>query len=212
VKPQSSSHHKKKILFLDFDGVICDSIQVIIDSVNEYRVSKGRAKLTQQEIDEYFKIGVREAMIKEGFNWFSGWMVFLKLRNNVAKKLEEAQLYPGAKQALIEVSQKADLIIVTANKPQTVRSYLAKRGVHVRAIYGSIPLGKKKTLRKLCRKYHQDPANTWYVGDQITDGIAAHEAGMKFAGARWGYQTVDALKTTKPERILRNILQINELV
>jgi len=50
------------------------------------------------------------------------------------------------------------------------------------------------------------------VGDEIRDITAARKAGMDIASVAWGYNTVESLKSHKPDYLIYEPSQLIEIV
>ncbi len=59
---------------------------------------------------------------------------------------------------------------------------------------GSSIFGKAKRIKRVLNILNLNKEQAIYVGDQTTDGEAAHKAGIDFAAVGWGYTSAEKIK------------------
>ncbi|WP_159333839.1 HAD hydrolase-like protein, partial [Klebsiella pneumoniae] len=70
--------------------------------------------------------------------------------------------------------------------------------------------GKAKRIKRVLNILDVSKNQAIYVGDQTTDGEAAHEAGIDFAAVGWGYTSAEKLKTIQPKVVLTDLATMKE--
>ncbi|MEX7541915.1 HAD hydrolase-like protein, partial [Acinetobacter baumannii] len=70
---------------------------------------------------------------------------------------------------------------------------------------GSSIFGKAKRIKRVLNILNLNKEQAIYVGDQTTDGEAAHKAGIDFAAVGWGYTSAEKLKTIQPKVVLTDL-------
>jgi phosphoglycolate phosphatase len=77
---------------------------------------------------------------------------------------------------------------VTSNSVSSVEAVLTHEGLlpfFDRIHSEPSVFGKARTLSKMIRKYAVEPGTAWYVGDEVRDVEAAHEAGLQSVAVSW---------------------------
>ncbi len=190
-----------KAVIFDFDGTIADSFSVMLRVVHELLhreqskddISKLRGKSSLQALRE-LKIPLWRA-----------YFLVAKVRRRMAWYVDEIDLVPGMDQIIRKLAQKYALYVVSANSAANVHASLQRFGVDdcFAAVYGGVvPWRKGRALRRLAREHQLKPHDTWYVGDEDLDIIAAHRAGMKAAAVTWGFSNIHVLKSQRPEALV----------
>ena len=76
-------------------------------------------------------------------------------------------------------------------------------------IYSGVGLfDKARILKKVVRRNNLDPADTWYVGDEVRDIVGAQHAGLRVIAVAWGYNTAAILADHHPTKLLHRPSEI----
>lgn len=181
-------------IIYDFDGVICNSVDVkteafvelysnegnhIQDLVRQYHINHGG--ISRFEKFRYYEsvlLGreVTEERIAELAQQFS---VLVK------EKVISSEYINGAYDFLKNGSRMARQFICTGTPENEIIEIAVKKGIsdYFTGIYGS-PESKKNIVRKILSKTGINIDQFVFFGDAITDMEAANEFGMKFIGIR----------------------------
>jgi phosphoglycolate phosphatase len=100
--------------------------------------------------------------------------------------------------------KRYELGILSSNSTQNIQRFLARNQLQLFAHIegGSSMLGKARGLRKLMKARKLDPSSVLYVGDEVRDVEAAHEAGVSSVAVSWGYADRAALAARKPTHLI----------
>ncbi len=139
---------------------------------------------------------------------------FLRRARQVVKsEVHEAAVFDGIISSIEEIVDKGyKWGIVTSNASGVVRAYIRDNGFPECQFIASTPglFGKDKALLRMAKKHRFDPANTWYVGDEPRDVSAAKKAGMKSAGAAWGFVGAERLKQEGADVVVPKVSSLVE--
>ena len=121
-----------------------------------------------------------------------------RLARDACASVESLELYGDARETLDRLRERATRMAVVTNLPGWLVLPVA-RAVDIEGYFAAIvtprigvpakpqPHGIRKALAEMGRE--TDP-HTWLVGDGAADAGAAVKAGVRFAWASYGYETV----------------------
>lgn len=144
--------------------------------------------------------------------WKLPWIAkdFIRL---MKERDEEIQLFEGMRDHLIELHKRGyTLAIITSNSKENCQNVLGKELCELFSHIdgGSSIFGKAKRIKRVLNILDVSKNQAIYVGDQTTDGEAAHKAGIDFAAVGWGYTSAEKLKTIQPKVVLNDLATMKE--
>lgn len=94
--------------------------------------------------------------------------------------------------------------IVTSNSTENVEIFLQQNGIQeVDFIHSEKNMfGKAKVLRRVIRQQKIGNQECMYVGDEVRDVEAAHQAGIGCIAVTWGFNTAERLQQARPDFIV----------
>ena len=180
-----------KIIILDFDGVLVESVHVktsafkqlfqeypaAISEITAYHENNGgisRFEKISYIYREILKQDLSAAMHENLCQRFSA----LVLQGVVA-----APSVPGAEKFLYFCQERVPLMILSGTPEDELQTIVSARGWNkfFEGVYGS-PTTKVEYLTTICTKQGIQPQEALYVGDARTDYEAAQKAGVQFIG------------------------------
>jgi phosphoglycolate phosphatase-like HAD superfamily hydrolase len=190
-------------IIYDFDGVICDSVNVkteafaelyrpfgkeIVNKVVEFHLAHGgvsRFEKFKYWHREYLGIVLDELGVAKLASQFSS-LVFEKVINS--------NYIDGALQFIKENFEDKLQFICTGTPEVEIKAILKEKNIHqyFHHIYGS-PKSKKDILIELLNKYELSSDQVVYFGDAMTDYEAANHINIKFIGIN-GYNFPDDIE------------------
>lgn len=179
-----------KAIFLDFDGVICESCQVkndayynsyiefgdeIASKVLEYHLQHGgvsRVKIFPIAHRLFLNREIGEDEHRIMCERFTAW---------VEQKVIEAPLVDGVEDFLEKWQGKAKIFVSSGTPQDEMRRIVEAKGLnkYFTEVLGS-PILKAEHVRMMLQKYSIEKEDALFVGDAITDRDAAAEAGVRF--------------------------------
>jgi beta-phosphoglucomutase-like phosphatase (HAD superfamily) len=185
---------KYKAIIFDFDGVICDSVDVktkafaslyasygseIEQLVVNYHLAHGgisRFNKIQYFEESLLNKSISEKEIDEKVTLFASL---------VKEKVISSNYLPGAIDFIKKMSKVVPLFICTGTPEFEIIEIADKRGIlpFFNGIYGS-PTDKKSIISNILNKHHFSSSEVVYFGDATTDQIAAKGFDMPLIGIR----------------------------
>jgi phosphoglycolate phosphatase len=190
-----------KLIMLDFDGVIADSLEVTAAATIKAMKEHGYVHLTSQEA----VLRLAES------NWFEGLRkagvphrVSDDIDDLVANAASAGELEPYATMGdvIAQLAERHRILIVTSNRTDIVEAFLTRWNiVGVREVLGG-DKGKSKVrkIRAAVRR-HADAEGSWFVGDTVGDIVEGKKAGVGTIAAAWGWHSLEQLRSASPDRI-----------
>ncbi|NUF53592.1 HAD-IA family hydrolase, partial [Acinetobacter seifertii] len=165
------------------------------------------------EIEYYKQLTPREIMKEMNVSrWKLPWIAkdFIRL---MKERDEEIHLFDGIRDHLIELHKQGyTLAIITSNSKENCQNVLGEELCELFSHIdgGSSIFGKAKRIKRVLNILDVSKNHAIYVGDQTTDGEAAHKAGIDFAAVGWGYTSAEKLKTIQPKVLLNDLATMKE--
>jgi len=206
-------HRNKKILLLDFDGVILDSLPIVVGVYNnllkKYQISK---QFTEDEFRNLF-LG----------NFHDGLTKIIKDKKIREKILEEKtkayiqskaefKIFPEIKNVLENLSKQAKLIIISSNHSNFITEILNYHNIeYIDKILGAdIEKSKVKKIKSQTEKYPDH--KIYYVGDTVGDIREAKLARVKVIGVTWGFHSREILVKENPDFLINKPSELIQII
>jgi phosphoglycolate phosphatase len=191
---------EKKLIIFDFDGTIADTVEVFVQVNNDNYKDYGTKFVSQEDVEALKKMGDRQALKFLGINMLEFILITRKFFNQIHAFMHTAPIYKDMKEVLSSVHHNGKLTaIVSRNSVANIKSFLkANKIEHISAIYAeTIILRKHKIIRQLLKRHKLTSEQAVFIGDRISDYVAAKKAGIDFIFVTWGYG--DATKVPQNE-------------
>ncbi len=210
-----------KLAIFDLDGTLANTIADLAGSVEvilekrglpghgmaEYKlmVGNGYTRLVERALPADKRGSSYEAEFRaEALAWYG------------AHLLDNTKAYPGMPETLAALQKTGTKLAVVTNKPQdaalaVVHGLFPDIGfLHIYGDRKGFPRKPDPTVALgVASEAGISPAQTLYVGDSDVDVHTGHNAGMKVAGAAWGFRGEAELRAAgadfivfKPEEII----------
>jgi HAD superfamily hydrolase (TIGR01509 family) len=190
--------NKIKAIIFDFDGVICDSVNIkteafvdlysnydksISDSVKNYHLQYGG--ISRFEKIKYFET----VLLKNECN--SGIIdkkaeIFSQL---VKEKVIKSEYIKGVIEFIIN-NPKTPKFICTGTPENEIKDIVQQRNIYsyFTDVFGS-PKSKEQIINNILVKWNLNPSEVLFFGDALTDLQASQKCGLNFIGIK-NYDTV----------------------
>jgi len=203
------------LLCFDYDGVIVDSFSVLLDYARRAQraIGAGRppraADLQTIESLAFDALGEHFGLDAPGARRFA----------DAVFALQREQGWPvapfdGIGEVLADLAGAHAIVVVTASDTQTVGRALAEHGLagHVTQVRGGeTGLAKAERIGQAMRALGYPPADTWMIGDAISDIREGRRAGVRTAAVTWGYQPERVLAAQRPDRVVREVAALRDI-
>ncbi|MFP5083062.1 HAD family hydrolase [Acinetobacter pittii] len=200
-------------IIFDMDGTLVDSFSFFLGALNQLAKKHKFKSVELHEVEQYKHLSPKEIMKEMKVSrWKLPWIAkdFIRL---MKERDQEVYMFEGMRDHLIELHKRGyTLAIITSNSKENCQSILGKELCELFSHIdgGSSIFGKAKRIKRVLNILNLNKEQAIYVGDQTTDGEAAHKAGIDFAAVGWGYTSAEKLKTIQPKVVLNDLATMKE--
>lgn len=190
-------------VIFDFDGTLVDSFGLSMRLSNQFATKYGYRVVHDSEVQSLKKLSAQELFRYLEFPLYKLPVVLAKARKEMAKEMENIQLFDGITQLLEQLhAAGVHLGIVTTNSISNVKSCLVTNGVIDKFdfVHAARNLfGKHRTLKRLMKKMQFSHESIIYVGDEGRDIEASKKVNIPVVAVSWGYQDRERLQKLSPD-------------
>jgi phosphoglycolate phosphatase len=193
-----------KLIILDLDGTIIDSLADLTDATNHMLSEMGRDKLSGQQVRKLVGQGARklaERAMPDADSAEIECALEIFLSYNASHIADKTTLYPGVRETLTALQESGFHLAVISNKNVALcHQVIATLGVtdFFEAVMGADTMNFRKPspepIFKLLRDLALSPTNAVMVGDSINDIAAGNAAGVVTVGCTYGYGEISELE------------------
>ncbi|MDO7198322.1 HAD family hydrolase [Acinetobacter pittii] len=200
-------------IIFDMDGTLVDSFSFFLGALNQLAKKHKFKSVELYEVEQYKHLSPKEIMKEMNVSrWKLPWIAkdFIRL---MKERDQDVYMFEGMRDHLIELHKRGyTLAIITSNSKENCQSILGKELCELFSHIdgGSSIFGKAKRIKRVLNILNLNKEQAIYVGDQTTDGEAAHKAGIDFAAVGWGYTSAEKLKTIQPKVVLNDLATMKE--
>jgi phosphoglycolate phosphatase len=206
----------KKLIIFDFDGVLADSIGMVLEFYNILADKYGLKKAeSNRDISNLFYDNVYVGLKKAGLDESrSGEFLedMKKLTLEFKEKLEPFEKVPETLKKLHEEGHM--LAIVSSNHSEVIDNFLRQNDLLgiFGAIHGAENLTSKvEKINRLVDEVETGKTDTYYVGDTKGDIKEGNEAGVKTVAACWGYHSKEELQSAGPDFLAETVGELESI-
>jgi phosphoglycolate phosphatase len=194
------------IILFDFDGVLADTLDDLINFAREVCAQLGfprnptPADLDVLETMSFVDYGRQLKLSPQYIDAFVSQC--LQMFN---QRSHPPEMFEGMGQVITEAAKDNILAIVTGNTTSTVEGFL--KANHLRGciwlIIGVEQKGSRsEKIRLALRELRQGEEAAYMVGDAVSDIRAARETSIKSIAVGWGHQSPSRLLTAVPDYLV----------
>ncbi|MFW2024831.1 HAD family hydrolase [Acinetobacter baumannii] len=200
-------------IIFDMDGTLVDSFSFFLGALNQLAKKHKFKSVELHEVEQYKHLSPKEIMKEMKVSrWKLPWIAkdFIRL---MKERDQDVYMFEGMRDHLIELHKRGyTLAIITSNSKENCQNVLGKELCELFSHIdgGSSIFGKAKRIKHVLNILDVSKNQAIYVGDQTTDGEAAHKAGIDFAAVGWGYTSAEKLKTIQPKVVLNDLATMKE--
>ncbi len=211
----------KAVLF-DLDGTLADTAPDLAAAVNKLRTDRGLSPSPFEQLRPFASAGAR-GLIGVAFGLTPADSEFDALRteflaNYAAQIADQTTLFDGIAGLLRKLQDNGMYWGVVTNKPARYTDALLPligldhAGCSISGDTTPHAKPHPEPLFEACRRLGLQPADCWYVGDDLRDIQAGQAAGMPTIAAGWGYCGHIAPMSWKAHFIAQHPAEIAELL
>jgi phosphoglycolate phosphatase len=191
----------RKLIMLDFDGVIADSLEATCKAAIAVIRDQGYAHLASRKL-------ILEVVES---NWFEGLRragLPLAVSDAIDDLIADSALAGGLKpfaampNVITRLAECDPVLIVTSNRSDIVERLLTQWGIVgvSEVLGGEKETSKVRKIRAALSAYPQIESS-WFVGDTVGDILEGRRAGVCTIAATWGWHAAEQLKDALPDRV-----------
>lgn len=203
-----------RLVVLDFDGTLADSLPWFLGVVNDLADRHRFSRVHLDDGEVLRRLSAREILRRLNVPLWKVPIIARDARTRMRSELHGIPLFPGTGEALTAlVEAGVALAVVSSNSEENIRTKLGDLARLI-AVWecGAALFGKRYRIARAIRRAGRRPAETICVGDELRDLEAARAAGCLFAAATWGYTLPDALIAAGPDFVLGSLGELVERV
>lgn len=202
-----------KYLVFDFDGTIVDDVDFILGIV-KHEIEK-RGIVIHKSMEELCQQGVKKTLKELKISKLELFKMLLAMKKKAHKGLFDCSPLEGLEEVIQQLHKKAELFVLSTNKRENVKKYLEK--YDLAQYFNSIIedhsyFGKHSGLNLLKKRFHTEPKETAYIGDEVRDVEAAKKSGMKSVAVLWGIEGERPLRESHPDFVFSRPEELLRLV
>lgn len=191
------------LVMFDYDGVIVDSLDVFTTRFTQACRENGFTEVKDpKDVIALFEGNVYATMVKRGLDIPTIDKILERYEALQSEQLMELELFTGIGEALLQISEKHDVYVITSNLSSATLRILKQNGIEcVRDVIGAeIEKSKIKKIHTTMARHPGTPA--YYVGDTKGDMIEGKAAGTQTIGVTWGWHSSAKLKEGAPDYLV----------
>ena len=182
----------------DFDGTICDSFEVVLETANKYLAKHGK-QVTAHDIRSK---GIEKLLKEYKLSTLQTLLFVYKGRREFQKFESQLKVFDGLPPVLAKLSLTNRLGVLSTNSRENVYKILSRNkllDLFAYIISEPFLFNKAKRLKTIIKKNKLNPKEVFYIGDEIRDIKAGYEANVNSVGVTWGYEGQKLMKESKPD-------------
>ncbi len=186
----------KKVILFDNDGTLSDSVPTVIEATNAALQSRGYSPISGERIIDGMRISTPQRMLHHigSDDMELGASLAEDFYREFIMDLGHIKLFEGIREVLgVLIDNEFILGVVSNNLSHVVDTVLTENGV--RPLF-SLIIGEDNAeetkpgpggLLQACRRLKVSPDECVYVGDSLSDSLAAEAAGVTSIGIKWNH-------------------------
>jgi len=189
-------------LIFDFDGTICDSLETVVEIVNNQLPKYGKIPATSELVR---KLGIKKLILESKIPKTQIPKFIKNSRQKMFEVISSLEIFPELTGVIIELSKLHTLGILTTNSEENARKFLSAHKLlkYFDFVYSELSVfGKHHKLKKILSKYSFATKETYYVGDETRDIEATKKIDIKSVAVTWGYESKSILAKLNPDYLI----------
>jgi phosphoglycolate phosphatase len=218
---------KPKMILIDVDGTLVDSVPDLAYCVDEMMKALGREPHGETKVRDWVGNGVerltRRALIGQldgepsDEDFAKGYPIFLDLyKDNTSKR---SCLYPGVREGLDYMKSQGYLLGCVTNKDAQFTIPLLK-GLGIYDEFGIVVSGDTLPVKKpdpqpllhAAAHFGVGAEDSLMLGDSKSDVTAARNAGFQIVCMSYGYNHGEDIRNYHPDAVIDSMVELKDLL
>ena len=218
---------KPKMILIDVDGTLVDSVPDLAYCVDEMMKALGREPHGEAKVRDWVGNGVerltRRALIGQldgepsDEDFAKGYPIFLELyKDNTSKR---SCLYPGVREGLDYMKSQGYLLGCVTNKDSQFTIPLLK-GLGIYDEFGIVVSGDTLPVKKpdpqpllhAAAHFGVGAEDSLMLGDSKSDVTAARNAGFQIVCMSYGYNHGEDIRNYNPDAVIDSMVELKALL
>lgn len=211
--PRSSD--TASLIVFDFDGTIADSMAEVLAAYNQAAAGLGVAPISPTDVGRLRGMRPWDILRELHIPMWKLPLILRAVRQGMRDGIESVRPVPGIDAAVRSLRQAgARCAILSSNSQDNIRRFLVRNAMDEFDLLhsGATIFGKASQLRRLLKGAKGALHQSYYVGDEVRDVVAAREAGVRSAAVSWGYSHRSALQAEQPDVLADTPEQLSALL
>lgn len=183
-------------LFFDFDGTLVNSLEAAFNAFERVGPAFGCRPLSRDRLERLRGLHAREVVRALGVPPHRLPELAVRMRRTMRGELMATPPVEGIAEVLDLLRRRGLSVgVLSSNARASVTEYLRRHRLPApdAIVGGTGVFGKAAALRRQVRRLGSEPGALVYVGDELRDLEAAHDAGVRFAAVAWGFTPLERL-------------------
>jgi len=203
------------LLNFDYDGVIVDSFDQLLDLAMRAQLVLGRGRCpTAADLKTIENLAFEDLAKSIGLSK-SDVKNYCDNIFKLQRKKWEPMVFPGIVDVINQIAERHIIVVVTSSQNEAVHANLKKIGLNkavVEVMGGNLGMSKAERIRKAQKRFSVNAADTFMVGDAMSDIRQGKAAGVRTIAVTWGYQDKVLLEQEHPDFIIDNPADLIKIV
>jgi len=204
-----------RLAIFDFDGTLANSVPWFAGVVNQLADQYGFKPVRDEDHETLRGYGPRRLLDALGVPVWKIPLMVYHLRSMMARDIDQISLFEGVDWVLHRLHRAGVVVaVVSSNSDDNVRRTLGPDNVALVETFscGVSIFGKASKLRGVLARCGIPRSQAIYIGDEVRDMEAARAARVAAGAVAWGYNTLEALQTCRPNEVFATVHDIVESI
>lgn len=190
-------------IFIDFDGVIVDSIDIFADAVNvSGRALNQAVNFAAEDLRNIKHMSIPEITSVAGVEERLTRNFILGIDQELFRRAFEFPIFPGMADAIRQLSHFGPVAVISASSKPVISKVLQNHGVlqYFADVVGGDAIGSKSSkMRSLIHKYGGSSERACMIGDTVSDIEQSRLAKVNSIAVSWGWHRMERLRASAPD-------------
>lgn len=197
------------VLLFDYDGVIANSLKVVLKTYNDVCEKYGLFPMNRDEFIHIYEDNFYTGILKLGMDKKRIPDLIEDFRKGFLEHKKDITLFDKMNDTVNELAKTHKVYIITSSETSVVKEFLKLFKINVSEVLGADVATSKIEKINMARKKYPD-ATFSFITDTSGDIKEGKKAGVFCYGVTWGYQAKHQLIREKPEKIFHSPKELLE--